>query len=167
MRVALGHKARVGKDTIGSHLCATLGFKRLTFTEPLYHIVDTIQDTLGHDIQKDGDLMQMTGDVCRKKYGPDVFIKPLLINVANSGATPIVVTDMRFKNEMQILKKLGFITIRVDRPNRPFDRDPTHRSETELDDADYDYVIVNDGTIGELEAAIDTILSGSPPKNGD
>lgn len=69
-----------------------------------------------------------------------------------------IITDMRFPNEMQAVKTNGGITIRVVRPN---DKDiplDLHPSETALDDAEFDYEIINDGTIEDLKEKVEGII---------
>ena len=75
-----------------------------------------------------------------------------------------IITDTRFPNELQAVKDKGGINIRV---NRPKERElilrnatsiidtrktlePEHKSETALDNAEFDYVILNNGTIEDL-----------------
>lgn len=59
-----------------------------------------------------------------------------------------IITDVRYKNEADAIKSLGGILIRVDR-NTELNDD--HISETALDDYDgWDYVIDNNGTLGDL-----------------
>ena len=75
-----------------------------------------------------------------------------------------IITDTRFPNELQAVKDKGGINIRV---NRPKERElilrnatsiidtrktlePEHKSETVLDNATFDYVILNNGTIEDL-----------------
>ena len=75
-----------------------------------------------------------------------------------------IITDTRFPNELQAVKDKGGINIRV---NRPKERElilrnatsiidtrktlePEHKSETVLDNAEFDYVILNNGTIEDL-----------------
>lgn len=75
-----------------------------------------------------------------------------------------IITDTRFPNEHQAVKDKGGINIRV---NRPKERElilrnatsiidtrktlePKHKSETALDNATFDYVILNNGTIEDL-----------------
>lgn len=75
-----------------------------------------------------------------------------------------IITDTRFPNEHQAVKDKGGINIRV---NRPKERElilrnatsiidtrktlePEHKSETALDNAEFDYVILNNGTIEDL-----------------
>ena len=69
-----------------------------------------------------------------------------------------IITDMRFPNEMQAVKANGGITIRVVRPSDkeiPLD---LHPSETALDDAEFDYEIINDGTIEDLKEKVEGII---------
>ena len=68
-----------------------------------------------------------------------------------------IITDMRFLNEMEAVKKKDGITIRVNR-NLEESKDQ-HESETELDNAEFDYVIDNNGTIEELIEKVREILT--------
>lgn len=69
-----------------------------------------------------------------------------------------IITDMRFPNEMEAVEKRHGITIRVTRPDfLSFDA-MLHPSETALDDAKFDYEIINDGTMEELVKKVREIL---------
>lgn len=70
-----------------------------------------------------------------------------------------IITDMRFPNELDAVQLREGITIRVNRDNgtRAIDTNP-HPSETALDDAKFDYVIENDGTLDELVEKVRAIL---------
>lgn len=70
-----------------------------------------------------------------------------------------IITDMRFPNELDAVQLREGITIRVNRDNgtREIDTNP-HPSETALDDAKFDYVIENDGTLDELVEKVRAIL---------
>ena len=70
------------------------------------------------------------------------------------------ITDMRFPNEMEAVVEKGGITIRVVRPNMNSLQAmiPAHASETALDDAEFDYEIINDGTIEDLIEKVKQIL---------
>jgi len=73
--------------------------------------------------------------------------------------TPIskwIITDMRFPNEMEAVVARGGITIRVVRPGTSVG---THPSEIALDDAKFDYEIINDGTIADLIDKVIDILT--------
>ena len=75
-----------------------------------------------------------------------------------------IITDTRFPNELQAVKDNGGLTIKIVRPkerelvlrnaNTLIDTrktlEPEHKSETALDNAEFDYVILNNGTIEDL-----------------
>lgn len=90
-----------------------------------------------------------------------------------------IVTDVRFPNELQAIKDRGGITIRVNRfmcskcgNTDNFERDndlcnecghfksddKEHESETALDNAEFNYIIDNNGTIEELVVKVKEIL---------
>jgi hypothetical protein len=66
-----------------------------------------------------------------------------------------IITDMRFPNEMEAVVEKGGITIRVTRPGTATG---THPSEIDLDDAEFDYEIINDSTMEELVKKVRNIL---------
>ena len=66
-----------------------------------------------------------------------------------------IITDMRFPNEMEAVKDRGGITIRVTRPGNAKE---DHISETALDDAKFNYEILNDGTLEDLVKKVKQIL---------
>lgn len=67
-----------------------------------------------------------------------------------------IITDLRFSNELEAVKKRGGITIRVNR-NLEESKDQ-HESETELDNAEFDYVIDNNSDIQSLIEKVREIL---------
>lgn len=82
-----------------------------------------------------------------------------------------IVTDMRFPNELKAIKDRNGITIRVNRDLKIKERqigasefvanqvlNSLHPSETALDNAKFDYVIDNNGTIEELVEKVREIL---------
>lgn len=67
-----------------------------------------------------------------------------------------IISDMRFENELEAVRAKGGATIRVVRPDKvSMDQ---HPSETALDNAEFDYVIINDGTLEELLEKVKNIL---------
>ena len=83
-----------------------------------------------------------------------------------------VITDMRFPNEMDVVKAKGGITIRVNRKGFPITHSKTgethllsreafteHPSETAIDNHKFDYVIDNDGSISDLIDKVKEILT--------
>ena len=74
-----------------------------------------------------------------------------------------IITDVRFPNELEAIKKHNGLTIRINRDSvlrtgKVFDTD-NHESETALDNYQgFDYVIDNNGTIEELKEVVKDIL---------
>ena len=73
-----------------------------------------------------------------------------------------IITDMRFPNEFDAVKSKDGITIRVERPLHALSQENhfgiLHPSETSLNNAEFDYTIVNDSTIEELTKKVKEIL---------
>ena len=80
--------------------------------------------------------------------------------VAKYKAPNWIITDMRFPNELEAIKQHGGITIRINRRSieNVIHDDNEHPSETALDNAEFDYVIDNNGTIQELASKVSDIL---------
>jgi len=69
-----------------------------------------------------------------------------------------IITDMRFPNELKAVEEREGITIRVTRPDILSFEAMLHPSETALDDAKFDYEIINDGNIEDLVDKVKEIL---------
>jgi hypothetical protein len=67
-----------------------------------------------------------------------------------------IITDMRFPNEMEAVELREGVTIKVVRPGTAVG---THPSEIALDDAYFDHVISNDGTIEDLVEKVRQVLT--------
>jgi hypothetical protein len=73
-----------------------------------------------------------------------------------------IITDVRFPNELEAVKVKGGINIRINRPIHALSQQNNagllHPSETALDEAQFNYVIDNTGTIEELIEKVKQIL---------
>ena len=98
----------------------------------------------------------IVGDEARS-YDPDVYVNRMRNGLARSiasGHVPIV-TDLRLRNERELCQSQGLLLVRLDAPyvdrlaalqargDEAWILDSTHPTETELDDAEFDLVIVN------------------------
>jgi hypothetical protein len=73
----------------------------------------------------------------------------------------VIVTDLRFPEEWEMLKRNGFVTVRVDRPDRQITRDPNHISEIALDNSEdfvWDFTLKNEGTLLDLERSVEELV---------
>ena len=73
-----------------------------------------------------------------------------------------IITDMRFPNELEAVKKHNGITIRINRGlverTGNMIQEPEHISETALDNYEFTHVISNNGTIEELIERVKEII---------
>jgi hypothetical protein len=67
-----------------------------------------------------------------------------------------IITDTRFPNEAEAIKKAGGIVVRINRPGvQPIN---PHPSETSLDDWNFDAVINNDGDVADIVHKVGLLL---------
>ena len=151
MRIAISGKARSGKDTCAEYLTAFGSFTKIAFSEPLYDVTMCTQILLNAPVKKDPDMLQAFGEFLRNHY-PGIFINILEAKIFK--CTDVIVTDLRYKDEMAMLKMYGFKFIRINKIQRDIDRDEDHLSEVDLDDATFDYVIDNNGTQYEFQKKV-------------
>lgn len=67
-------------------------------------------------------------------------------------AGQVVITDVRFPNEVQAVKDVGGIVIRITRPG--LSTEDAHPSEALIDELLVDYEIANDSTVEELHSKV-------------
>jgi len=107
-------------------------------------------------------LLQIYGtEIFRDRVDKNYWVNKVAENIKNSDSKYILITDVRFPNEITHLSKslnntkndelYKIITLRV---NRDLDRNSIiheHESESRLDDYNFDYVINNNGSLEELK----------------
>lgn len=118
----------------------------------------------GEKDQESRDMLQKRGtEEGRDVYGKEIWIKTLETWIRRhheTGLERVIITDLRYQNEVEWLKKMGGMTFRVVAPERNMTRlqeeagDDTermnqianHNSEIELDNREdlFDFVIHND-----------------------
>ena len=104
-------------------------------------------------------LQQVGTDLFRNQLHPNTWVNATFANYQDDNW---IITDMRFPNELEAVKKHNGITIRINRGlverTGKMIQGPEHISETALDDAEFDYVIENDCTIDDLIEKVREIL---------
>lgn len=101
-------------------------------------------------------LKKLGSDACNQNLHPNVWINGLFQDY-DQIKSKWLITDVRFPQEVEAIKARFGPVIRVLRPARE-DGDQ-HISETALDNyTGFDYVIMNDGTLEELERKVKLIL---------
>jgi hypothetical protein len=109
-------------------------------------------------------LLQSYGtDIFRNRVSETYWIDELLSRFRKTKAECVLVTDVRFPNEINhvinnIRENEKVISIRINRNNEYDEKINEHESETALDNYDrFDYIIDNDFTLEHLEREIEKI----------
>lgn len=170
--IGIAGTAGSGKDTAAKFLN---GYKRLAFADELkYKCMNLFGLTYDEVfINKDVKLNRkpFKEDITPRKilqyFGTDVIRNGLTSILENSDNFWIniienkiekdgsyVITDVRFKNEVDFIKKNGGIVVLIKRPG--FENNNSHISENGIEN--YDVLIENNGTLEELKEKIEKLL---------
>ena len=174
MVIGLAGYAGSGKDAIASWLVKQHGFTKLAFADPLRDIMEAMNPVVGdftrtppvryrdavgiygYDEAKRlypemRQLMQRLGAAARDIISTDVWIQALDERVIDTFG-PVVITDVRYYNEMAYIKELGGMVFRILRPGTGPDG-----HESEAQEFPVDGVVLNDESI-PLGQVADLIL---------
>jgi hypothetical protein len=98
-------------------------------------------------------LQHMGTEYFRNTYDKWFWIKNLKHRLEKDNPTDLIISDVRFPEEIEFIRSSGGQVWRIDRPGH-VNKDQ-HASETALDNrTDWDYLIVNDGSLEELKNKI-------------
>ena len=157
-----------GKSTLADLL---IEHQRVSFAAPLKSAVSHMLNQLGlsalHYIYVDKEaiipglgvsarhMLQTLGtEWGRACIHPDFWVKIARAKterIMNNGGS-VVVDDVRFPNEVAMIRELGGELWRIERPGVSYDG--SHESEGGLESIIPDRVIINDGTIDQLKERI-------------
>lgn len=85
---------------------------------------------------------------------------PVIIGVPR---TDVVITDLRYQNEAEAVRKAGGKLVRVKRKVKEIKVSPDHKSENDLlalHDDDFDWILDNNSTLTDLWARVDRMVEG-------
>jgi hypothetical protein len=162
MKLAFGGKMGCGKDTSVDYLISKHGGRKLSFSNSLYDILYYAQKICGFPLQKDRKFLQFVGTDWARSINENVWIDLTIKKAKEMDFENLYITDVRFKNELESLKKDGWICVKITRTehlkNREGTGDIKHESEISLDsipDGDWDIILNNDGTLEQFYESID------------
>lgn len=161
---------RSGKDTLAELLVARHGFVRLAYADSLKLFLlavnplvgrgmrlSDVVDLIGWDAAKERPevrrLLQETGLAARTVLGPGVWLEPVMRRAGEVRAGhgwPVVVTDVRFPNELRAIRSDGGLVVRVRRESAEAVED-SHVSEALWRSVTPDVEVDNNGPIEALE----------------
>lgn len=191
-----------GKDTVADYLVNVHGFRRESFAGTLKDAISVIfgwdkqllegrtkqsrewreqidvwwADRLGIPHLTPRWVLQHWGtDVMRQHFHDDIWLASLE-NKLRKTNEDIVVSDVRFTNEIKMLKKLGAITVKTCRGESPiwansleqikdhYERQSfmqqyeSHQSEWNWVGTEFDYTLDNNGSMDNLYTQINNLL---------
>jgi len=190
--IGFSGKKRVGKDTAADIAVENHNFEKGSFAAPIKTVAREV--FLLNDQQLYGDLkevedphwgmspreiMQKVGtDFARTVYHEDLWIDNFKKRMEKTDKDRIVISDVRFPNEVYAIQALGGLVIRIRRPGvEPYVNSvlrwacqtfPSlsdylgtkyHQSETALDNFDdFDLTIVNDSGLEDFKFVVNKII---------
>lgn len=168
----IGHQG-AGKDTVAGFLVKDFGYQQAAYADALrmeiYYAIHASEGTLRglraqesrvaflsylKNHKRDAPdtitgwprmLMQAWGTMRRDLRGDDYWVRRLPIE------PDMVVSDVRFVNEVHTVRAAGGVIWRIMRPGH---FPGTHVSERELEDGVADAIVVNDGSIDALRTHV-------------
>ena len=159
-----------GKSTvIADHLVKNYGFKVVSHADPIKNMLRVIGLTDDHISGSLKDvpcgllcgrtprwaMQSLGGDWGRDLIHPDLWVN--LWSIKSSGAGNVVADGVRFSNEVEAIKKMGGITIKIRRPS--IEGGSSHSTERHVAGIRTDHEIVNEEgdrqkAVNELDAVL-------------
>lgn len=185
--IALLGQKRSGKDTVADILVANHGYTKLAFADSLRELLLLINPLVPNPAWTGGGPCYLKLAVVIRLYGwegwktrdedsyrqilrshghesvsklmPTYFsaiLEKRMVALLAAGQ-PVVVSDIRFPEELALMEVYGAMTVRVTSSSLPID---THVSETGLADVPVDVTLRNDGSLADLSDAVSRLVTG-------
>lgn len=179
MIIALTGAAGSGKDAVAGILCSHYGFVPCKMASPIYEALEVITGVSRDDLmaretkekpipwigKSPRELLQTLGtEWGRNLVSEDIWVNSarMRIREAVQLGFSVVISDVRFKNEVEWVRGDGGAVWHVERPNIGSDgctsQAATHSSERQLSKDDADLVINNTGSLADLPSVVHKAL---------
>lgn len=170
-----------GKDEIARYLQEQYGWQRIAFADPMRRalyalnplVVDSesrsgvtpladLVDEYGWDMVKRAYpgvreyLQRMGTEAGREIHGTDCWTRLAVADIRGTVGS-VVITDLRFENELDVVRSLGGVVIHVVRPG--VGSVNSHASEQMDYTAAADLGICNEGDLSDLRRSVDLVLA--------
>ena len=168
-----------GKDTIANYLVLRYKFLSTSVAKPLKDAVKPLfcfsEEQLNDPVLKETidprwgvsprTVLQKLGtDIIREHIsiilpgiGTNFWVKRLEMELDKLAQEKVVVSDIRFPNEIDMIKRRGGIVIAVERNNVGNGTDK-HKSETSIDFSQANIVIQNNSSLKDLYEKVDVFM---------
>jgi hypothetical protein len=188
-----------GKDTVSNYIASKYGFQKESFAKPLKDIVSIIfgwdrallegntpisrhwreqidvywSSVIGYDVTPRYILQHVGTDMFRNMISPNIWSEVLQKKIINNPQTNYIISDVRFQEEINMLKKYDVTFVRVSKHIPPWyelglkaangntdaiiqlSNMKIHESEWNWLNLNIDYTIDNTKSISELHKEID------------
>lgn len=177
--IGVGGRLAAGKDTVADHLVEKLQFKKLNMSEPLARALEILNPVISIDDDgyrvRYGRLLAEAGYTAAKQHpevrrllqvlgtevGRNLIGENTWVDIAartideerHIRRQAVVITGIRFKNELEMIRRRGGILLFIERPD--MGGASSHASETTLQPRDFDEIIVNAGSLEQLYKKVD------------
>lgn len=166
--------AQSGKTTVGKYLCMKAGYRCVPFAQTLKEMAVPMLVAMGYSeqyahvlLQDHKEYMLPIGVTVRHllrtlgtEWGRDCIHPEVWVHCWKEriqGLSRVVVEDVRFPNEAELVRSLGGTMVRIIRPGTTTEH--AHSSEGGLDDyKGFDLTLVNGGDLEQLYSLIDHTL---------
>lgn len=119
--------------------------KNTLFYDFSTHSIKTLTSATSVSLRK---LLQDTADKIKKSFGENYFVENILHDIKN--VENVIVTDCRYINEYETLKKEGFYFVKVDRDTEEIDPHSSENSIINLPNDSFDFIINNNSDLNTL-----------------
>jgi hypothetical protein len=124
----------------------------LHFADPVKNIAKICFGWDGNKDDRGRKLLQIIGTDAGRAYNPDIWVNAMKEKIAEAGpGQTIVIDDLRFNNEAELVKGLGGIIILIKRDGYTSDG---HASEKGIDRKYVDITINCSGTVEDLQKLV-------------
>ena len=177
--IGLGGRLRAGKDVVAERLEKEHGFKRLGMSDALHEAMLAIDPILDGDwtyrsaidlygyvqvkelFPEARRLLQALGtEVGRNMIGENVWVNIMARKIDDFlyADQPVVITGIRFPNELKMIHQFAGKTVWVERPTESASAQAaSHASENSVGESDFDVTLLNDSTLDHLEGLADQL----------
>jgi len=175
--IGLGHRSKVGKDTLAKMLLLHATTKGMvtcirSWADPLYHTAHYLYGWTGFQTKEYYDanptakdielepleatprelLIRLGTKAIRNHVHPNTWVE-WLMQQDYTGIDLVIIPDTRFDNELLYIKDQGGMCIKVERA-----KGETHGIDSTLSHYPWDFTIYNNGTLEELFQAAGDII---------
>jgi len=178
MIIGLTGNKQTGKDTCANFLVKNYNFIQLSYAEPLKNICRTLFDfneeqLNGTKKEEIDEYWKITPRHAMQFIGTEFFrnqMEKLIPNIEKNfwiklmeqriiklkDKCNIVISDVRFLNEAELIRKYDGFIIKIIRNTNQYDN---HPSEIETNKINFNYIIENNGTYEELYKKLINIMN--------